>query len=205
MASLMDTITAKSDQLNADDLMEPRTVTITGVTIKKGQDQPVTIHFEGDNGKPYKPCLTCRRILGRAWGNIESGSPEFNGRQIALYTDPAVKWGGQQVGGVRISGVSHIERDFAMPLTITRGQKKPFAVKKLQVQESKPTTLDPKFELAANEGLKQALTGGVAYVHWWKSQSRDVQSFLVESGNHETNKAAAEAFDNPPTSEDDGT
>jgi hypothetical protein len=31
-------------------------------------EQPVSIHFEGDDGKPFKPCKTCRRLLVHCWG-----------------------------------------------------------------------------------------------------------------------------------------
>ena len=50
-------VEAKSDQLNADDLIgAPRTITITRVTGSDG-DQPVSIHYQGDAGKPYKPAM----------------------------------------------------------------------------------------------------------------------------------------------------
>lgn len=196
MSDLSKTILAKSDQMNADDLAVPITIKVTGVRVTDG-DQPTSINFEGDNGKPYKPCKSMRRVLVRAWG---ANSQDYIGRSIALYNEPTVKWGGQEVGGIRISGVSHIERDFAMPLTITRGQKKPFPVKKLHIQESEPDTPDPAFVQAAETAMNVALTGGVAYVQWWKEQTRPLQAYLVETGKHEDCKGAAEAFDNPPKS-----
>ncbi len=55
--SLMNAIKPKSDQLNADDLLTgPRTITITEVVNRETPDQPVWIRYEGDGGKPYKPC-----------------------------------------------------------------------------------------------------------------------------------------------------
>ncbi|WP_420003223.1 hypothetical protein [Arenibacterium sp. LLYu02] len=66
MTSILHTIAAKSDQMNAEDLIGgPRTVFVTGVKVNTSEDQPVWIHFEGDNGKPYKPCKTMRRLLIR--------------------------------------------------------------------------------------------------------------------------------------------
>ena len=62
------TIAPKSEQLNADDLIAgPRTITVTSVSFV-AEDQPVAIHFAGDEGKPYKPCKSMRRVLVRAWG-----------------------------------------------------------------------------------------------------------------------------------------
>lgn len=54
MNDMLKIVTPKSDQLNADDLSGGRTITITvtKVTITRG-DQPVSIHFDGDNRKPY--------------------------------------------------------------------------------------------------------------------------------------------------------
>jgi len=68
MIDIAATCAPKSDQLNADDLIAgPRTITITAVKLS-AEDQPVSIHFQGDDGKPWKPCKSMRRVLMRAWG-----------------------------------------------------------------------------------------------------------------------------------------
>ena len=60
---LSQTIIPKSDQLNADDLIAgPRTIRITAVSTGNAE-QPVVINYEGDNGRPYKPSKSMRRIL----------------------------------------------------------------------------------------------------------------------------------------------
>lgn len=67
--NLADTIIPKSDQLNADDLITGSlTVKVTAVKGSSEPQQPVSIHYEGDNGKPYKPCKSMRRVLVSAWG-----------------------------------------------------------------------------------------------------------------------------------------
>ena len=60
MTTMLDTVIPNSQQLNADDLIggQSRTIKITNVTIAMGE-QPVAIHYEGDNGKPYKPVSRC--------------------------------------------------------------------------------------------------------------------------------------------------
>lgn len=69
MVDMASTIIAKSDQLNADDLLgRPRTITITRVAVKEGGEQPVSIHYEGDEGKPWKPCKSMCRVLVNVWG-----------------------------------------------------------------------------------------------------------------------------------------
>lgn len=130
-------ITPKSDQLNSDDLIAgPRTITITKVAVRaQAGEQPVSIFFEGDDGKPWKPCKSMARVLVHAWGADASA---YTGRRLTLYRDPAVTWGGMQVGGIRISHMSHIEAAFTIALTATRGSRKPFAVKPLAAGPSDP-------------------------------------------------------------------
>ena len=129
-------IVPKSDQLNADDLISgPITVKITGVTIRSGQEQPISIHFEGDNGKPYKACKSMCRVMVTAWG---ADSKQYVGRSMTLYRDPTVKWGGREGGGIRISHMSDIDSKITMALTITRANKKPFTVQPLEATGTKP-------------------------------------------------------------------
>lgn len=122
-------IIPKSDQLNADDLLTgPLTIKITGVAVRGGQEQPVSISYEGDNGKPYKACKSMCRVLVSAWG---ADSSKYVGRSLTLYCDPKVKWGGMEVGGIRISHMSDIKESLTMALTVTRANKKPFTVRPL--------------------------------------------------------------------------
>lgn len=119
-------IVPKSDQLNADDLITgPITVQITGVTIRSGE-QPISIHYEGDNGKPYKACKSMCRVMVTAWG---PDSKKYTGRSMTLYRDASVKWAGMEVGGIRISHMSHLESSMTMALTATKGSRKPFTVR----------------------------------------------------------------------------
>jgi hypothetical protein len=132
MTDLRTTIIPKSDQLNADDLIGGRTLTIkvTKVSLAAG-DQPVIIHYEGDNGHPYKPGKSMRRVLVHVWG------PDGNayiGRSMTLYCDEKVQFGGMAVGGIRISHMSHIEAPVTMALTATRASRKPFTVKPLAIK-----------------------------------------------------------------------
>lgn len=115
------TIAPKSEQLNADDLIAgPRTITVTAVKLV-AEDQPVAIHFAGDEGKPYKPCKSMRRVLVRAWG---ADGAQYVGKSMTLFLDEQVRFGGAAVGGIRISHLSHIEKSITMALTATRATKK---------------------------------------------------------------------------------
>lgn len=154
MTDLRSTIVPKSDQLNADDLLGGRTLTIkvTKVSLAAG-DQPVVIHYEGDNGHPYKPGKSMRRVLVNVWGPDGNA---FIGRSMTLYCDEKVQFGGLAVGGIRISHMSHIEAPVTMALTATRGSKKAFTVKPLTVQDNGPTkiTRNQQKEIVAAMGVE---------------------------------------------------
>lgn len=159
-------IIPKSDQLNADDLLSgPTTIKITGITVRGGQEQPVSISYENDHGKPYKPCKSMCRVLVTAWG---PDSSQYVGRSLTLYCDPKVKWGGMEVGGIRISHMSSIEATMTMALTVTRGNKKPFIVNPIPVQ-----TYDYDAALDAMRGAKSWPVVVAAYTPAAKRASAD--------------------------------
>ena len=133
MVDMTKTIIAKSDQLNADDLIgRSLTIRVTGVSLLVGE-QPVGISYEGDEGKPYKPCKSMRRVLVGAWG---SDGNAYVGRSMMLYRDDKVLFGGAEVGGIRISHMSDIEKAITMSLTATKKSKKPFTVQPLATSEA---------------------------------------------------------------------
>lgn len=134
------TIAPKSDQLNSDDLISaPRTIVITKVVGCPSPEQPVAVHFEGDDGKPFKPCKSMRRVMVAVWGPDAS---QYAGRSLRLYRDPTVLWGGMEVGGIRISHMSHMERDTTMALTATKKARKPYTVKVLEAEKPAPAAPD---------------------------------------------------------------
>lgn len=131
---LRDTIVPKSDQLNAEQLLSgPITITVTDVRRGGGEDQPVIIHYEGEGGRPYKPCKSMRKVLVFAWG---ADGSLWTGRSMTLFNRPDVKFGGEEVGGIRISHLSHIDRDIAISLTATRGRKEQTRIKRLDESQT---------------------------------------------------------------------
>ena len=124
-------VEAKSDQLNADDLIgAPRTITVTRVVGCDG-DQPIAIFYEGDNGKPFKPCKTMRRVLLAVWGR---NAADYVGRSMTLYRDDSVTFGGLNVGGIRISHMSHIDKKTVVVVMKTKGKKAGIEVQPLASQ-----------------------------------------------------------------------
>ena len=113
-------IEAKSDQLNADDLIgAPRTITVTRVTGNDG-DQPVSIFYQGDNGKPFKPCKTIRRVLMGVWGRYAN---EYVGKSMTIFRDDKVTFGGLETGGIRISHMSGIDKETTVVVMKSKGKK----------------------------------------------------------------------------------
>jgi hypothetical protein len=111
-------IIAKSDQLNACDLIRPIVVTVQEVTPGPA-DQPVIVKIDGGR-QPYKPCKTARRILVSCWGDNPS---DWIGKKMKLFNDPKVVWAGEAVGGIRISHVSGISEKKTIQLNVSRGKK----------------------------------------------------------------------------------
>lgn len=157
ITNLSDTIVAKSDQLNADDLIHaPRTITVTDVKrYTENGEKAFAIHYEGDTGRPFKPCKTVRRIILHGWG--EDGS-KWIGRSMTLYCDPTVKWAGKEVGGIRVSAMSDIPKPINVKLSATRGSKVAHTVDVLQVAE-KPDYPQDAFNNNF-EAWKGAVLGG---------------------------------------------
>lgn len=119
-------IQAKSDQLNSDDLLGgPITVQIRAVSAAaKDAEKPVSIQISGGH-MPWRPSKTDLRVLVSLWGK---DGAVWVGRWVELYRDPTVKWGGAEVGGVRVRAVSHIDKAATLQVTVSRGVKKPMKI-----------------------------------------------------------------------------
>lgn len=121
VTDLRPTIIPKSDQLNADQIVSgPIIITVTRVDVASSKEQPVTVHYEGEGGRPYKPGLTMRKVLILAWGH---DATRWEGKSMELFHEPSVKFGGELVGGIRISRLSHIDKDIKVSLAASKGKK----------------------------------------------------------------------------------
>lgn len=161
VTNLRDTILAKSDQLNADDIVGG-SITITVTAVKRGDsnEQPVVIHYQGDDGRPYKPCKTMRRVLIAGWG--ENGAA-WIGRSMTLYNEPSVKFGGVAVGGIRISHMTDIGNGLRLTPNASKGKKQEVIIQPLKIQapekQAKPTLGDdqwPQVLSAVESGKRTA-------------------------------------------------
>lgn len=167
-AQLTKALEPKSDQLNADDLIG-RTMDITIRQVKvTGGDQPISVYYEGDNGKPYKPCKSMGRVLKYVLGGE---GDVWLGRTIRLFRDDSVTWAGIKVGGIRISHISGIARVVTLPLTKSKTVRTVYTVKPLVIEEKKPeekaqpteskTQQAPRIQLAGDKFIEFESEAGV--------------------------------------------
>lgn len=129
------TIIAKSDQINAADLVGiSRTITVKEVRIKAGEDQPVTILVDGDN-KAFRPCKGVRRLLVRVWG---PDANKYIGQSLTVYCDPTVTWAGKPEGGIRVSHMTGLDEKIIEYMRTSREKTKPYEILPLKAAPSKP-------------------------------------------------------------------
>lgn len=162
---ISDTVAAKSDQINADDLIGGSIiVTIECVTVAEGE-QPVSVYLAGRDGKPWKPCKTMRRLLLHCWGKDHT---TWGGRRLELYRDPTVTWGGKEVGGIRVRSMTHIDQGLTIMLTAKEGGKK--AAHRVEVLRETPAEPAGPMDLARfRQHLGAALKDG-----WSKEDIADL-------------------------------
>lgn len=133
------TIVAKSDQINAADLIgTSRTITVREVRIKPGDDQPVSILIEGDN-KAFRPCKGVRRLLVRVWG---ADANKYVGQSMTLFCDPTVTWAGKEEGGIRISHMTGLSSEITEHMRVNRAGTKPYKIKPLRQDQRQQTNED---------------------------------------------------------------
>lgn len=190
MTDLSKTIAPKSDQINADDLIAgDKTIRITRVSADPGTpEQPISVNFDGDNGKPYKPCKSMRRVMVTLWG---SDGATYTGRWLILYRDPDVQFGGMKVGGIRIRAMSHIDRDQVLALTAAKARRAAYTVKKFTPPADKPTTQGPDPLALARS---KARLGKAPFITWWNSdEGKDARANGAQAIIDELRGICAEA------------
>ena len=212
----------RSDQLNADDLVAAdRTITISAVKVTASPEQPVWIHYHGDNGKPWKPSKGMMRVLAHAWGEDPD---QWVGRSVTLYADPNVKFGGQNVGGIRISHMSHIDKPMKMLVTVARSKRVEYSVGVLQAQQQPASgtgannakVIAQQLKNAAHEGTQSldAVWAGVPahektqqMIDWYNQQcasARQVDAQRAQDSDHGFVPPEAEDRQAAPQQQDSG-
>jgi hypothetical protein len=128
----------------------------------------LVLRLSGDH-RPWKPCKTARRILAACVGSTNTGA--LIGRWVRLYRDPDVTWAGKAVGGIRVDGMSGIDRPVTIALALNKKAKAEHRIVPIRPPaDDKPAPpADPLADLAAlldSHGLtvadldQQATDGG---------------------------------------------
>ncbi|WHZ36534.1 hypothetical protein [Sagittula sp. MA-2] len=169
---VLGTIKPKSDQLNADDLLAgPQTIRIRDIKVAEGDQQPLHIFFEGDDGRPWKPALTARRVLIAIWGGDAS---KWIGMSCTIFNDESVKWAGAAVGGIRISHMEGLSKPRTLQLTTTRGKRAGTTIQPLAIErESKADKFRARLFEVAEDAEKSVAEA-------WAKVPGDVKAALGE-------------------------
>lgn len=149
---ISDTLAPKSDQLDAIELVEPRTFTIREVT-RGSVEQPINV-FLVDFPRPWRPGVSMRRVLGKCWG---TDSSKWVGRRVTLYNDTEVMFGKDKTGGTRIKALSDIDGQKKVPLLVARGKTATYTVEPLPAAPDTTTELRTVLELARNATSQAAM------------------------------------------------
>jgi hypothetical protein len=196
-------LVARSDQLNADDLVGGSVVVQITAASAGNAEQPVILTISGGH-KPWKPCKTMLRVMAFGWD--DKNALAWVGRWVRLHRDASVKWGGVAIGGIRIEAMSHIPRNITLMLAETKGGKKI----EHRIAVLMPPTSASVMPLNSLRGwLQKAIKEGV----WTRDQ---VGALLIEHGAkpdaadkseslpEDKRATVAELVKKPPPSQDDG-
>ena len=107
---ITEALAPKSDQLDAVELVSPRTFTIgTGSNVGRRDDdgQPVVNIRLVEFPRVWRPSKGMLDAIVAVWG---TDAKEWVGRQVTLYNDRDVTFGKDKVGGIRISHMSGIDK-----------------------------------------------------------------------------------------------
>lgn len=139
---LVAAVQAKSDQIDADDLIGGITLDVTIKAVQRGPsaEQPLQLVLE-ETPKFYRPSKTYRRALIGCFGDEPAN---WVGKRLRLVRNPDTMFGGVKVGGIEVSHASITEPVMLM-LSAKRGKKTavkidvmPKAAKVAPAQKPKP-------------------------------------------------------------------
>lgn len=136
---ITDALAPKSDQLDAVELVAPRTFTIdSGSRLGNREGQAVVEVRLVDFPRVWRPSKGMLDAIVAVWG---TNAKEWAGNQITLYNDRDVTFGKDKVGGIRIAAMTGIDK----PTTVQirgRGQgarKQPWRIEPIASAPQRPT------------------------------------------------------------------
>ena len=149
---------AKSDQIDADNLIGGITMDVTIKAVQRGpsNEQPLQLVLE-ETDKFYRPSKTYRRALIGCFGDEPAN---WIGKRLRLVRNPDTMFGGVKVGGVEVSHAS-IEAPMVFMLQAKRGKKSAVSIDVIPApQKPTPMPQEVKAKGAALRGEKPAPVRG---------------------------------------------
>ena len=106
---------------------------------------------------------------------------------MTLYRDPTIRFGGEEVGGIRISHMSGITRTLRVSLMETKGKRKPYQVEPLPDDSPAPSGRDWLLDIASAatvDELHAIYSDGLPREHWAAMSARkaDLESAQAAEG-----------------------
>ena len=131
----MEVVQAKSNQLNAADLLVKTKFKIIRVNyLPRDKAQPIHIHLEGCEGRPYKPSKGMRKPLMDRWGR---NTEDWLDQCLELYCNDSITFGDQQTGGIQISAMTGIDKAHTFSLRKSRTKYELFTIQPIKVKQEK--------------------------------------------------------------------
>lgn len=124
----------KSDRLNFEDFImgsQDFTIAKLGRKVDQGNVRLLMI-FEGREATPYWVPKGMVKCLSNPEGWGESEFSEWIGRKVRLFGEPTVVYAGKELGGVRISHISHIPQAYSTKITERRGVRIDYVISPLE-------------------------------------------------------------------------
>ena len=132
---------AKSDQIDADNLIGGITMDVTIKAVQRGpsNEQPLQLVLE-ETDKFYRPSKTYRRALIGCFGDEPAN---WIGKRLRLVRNPDTMFGGVKVGGLEVSPAS-IAAPVGCMLSATRGKKAQVSIDVIPAAKKVPAAPTPK-------------------------------------------------------------
>lgn len=159
-----------SDQLDAVELVEPRTFTIdTGSRIGQRDGKAVAeIRLVGFD-RVWRPSKGMLDVLADLWGVQASA---WVGHRVTLYNDRDVMLGREKVGGIRISHMSHIDGPQRPVIRASgRGRKQTWPVQPLTEPAAAPPPTPEQIAECTDETTLR---------NWWIAGDETMRALVTE-------------------------
>lgn len=157
MADISEAALAKSNQLNATDIIgcEPILIVERVNLVNESNGKTVYVHYHGCNNRPWRVSKGMVRVLMAGWGKE---SENWTGKAVKVFMEPSVIYAGKEVGGIRVRAMSDINpHGINTIITLSKTKREPFKVEFLDMK--RPAYPQDKFEAVLAAMVAQIASG----------------------------------------------